>query len=127
MPIPLIIHQTSASKMLSPQARRFRRSFATLNPGWKMKLYDDRDARSIIEAHLPDFLAAYDAFAHPIQRADMFRIAVVYLYGGVYADLDVRCLKPLDGIVAANCVFPLESATTRCFTENVCRTPQNTR
>jgi mannosyltransferase OCH1-like enzyme len=112
MPIPRIIHQTSASKKLSASALRFQKSFALLNQGWELRHYDDDEARKIIEQQLPDFLAAYDSFAYAIQRADMFRVAVVYLFGGVYADLDVKCLSSLEPIVNAKCIFPLEASST---------------
>ena len=35
------------------------------------------------------YLSTYDDLT-PVQRADMWRYAVVYMYGGVYADNDVR-------------------------------------
>ena len=32
----------------------------------------------------------------PIQRADVFRYAVVFFFGGFYADIDVICLRPIE-------------------------------
>ena len=35
-----------------------------------------------------------------IQRADAFRYFVLFAYGGIYVDLDMEALKPLDEYVA---------------------------
>ena len=37
----------------------------------------------------------YDGYPNPIQRADASRLVYMYLFGGVYADLDVA---PCDGV-----------------------------
>ena len=34
----------------------------------------------------------YDGYPNPIQRADASRLVYMYLFGGVYADLDFECL-----------------------------------
>ena len=36
----------------------------------------------------------YDALETGVMRADMWRYTALYLYGGVYADLDIQCFKP---------------------------------
>jgi hypothetical protein len=41
-------------------------------------------------------MRAYDAYPNPVQRADISRLAVLFLHGGVYLDLDVRCERRLD-------------------------------
>ena len=55
-------------------------------------------------------LAAYDAYPNPVQRADVGRLAVLFLHGGVYLDLDVRCERALDapelGLLEKEIVLP---------------------
>ena len=36
-----------------------------------------------------------------IKRADVVRLAALYAYGGVYADIDVEALRPLDPLLVA--------------------------
>lgn len=36
-----------------------------------------------------------------IKRADVLRLAVLYAYGGVYADIDVEALRPMDPLLVA--------------------------
>lgn len=45
-------------------------------------------------SHCP-FLRTYFALPLPVQRADFWRYAAVWLYGGVYADTDVAAHLPL--------------------------------
>lgn len=72
-----------------PRIQRF-------HPSWTVRLYNTEDAVKIIEEHLPEYLAPYRTFKYDIQRADFFRIALVYLFGGFYMDLDMHCFKSLN-------------------------------
>jgi mannosyltransferase OCH1-like enzyme len=45
-------------------------------------------ARSFIATHYPWFLATFEGYTYPIQRADSIRYFVLYHYGGIYIDLD---------------------------------------
>lgn len=59
------------------------------------RLYDDAASRAVIAEVAPDHLDAYDAMPFPVMRADVFRYAIVYRDGGLYADIDMECLHPL--------------------------------
>lgn len=62
-------------------------------------------------------IAAYDACAEPVMRADLWRYAVVYLRGGIYADDDVEPRDALPALLAArDAVEP--RATAVLFIEN---------
>jgi hypothetical protein len=61
----------------------------------------DADNRALFEKHLPKYLPKYDSFTTSISKADFSRFAYLYVYGGVYADLDVECLRPLEFIFEA--------------------------
>ncbi|MBB5372747.1 tetratricopeptide repeat protein [Acidocella aromatica] len=94
--IPRVIYQFWDSAV-PPDIQRLMRSWQALNPGWEVRLFDDRQAREMLAQTLPPaVLAAYRRCAEPAQRADLFRLALLALHGGVYADADDRCLRPLD-------------------------------
>ena len=94
--IPRIIHQFWDS-VVPLDIQPLMQSWRALNPGWEVRLFDDRQARELLAQALPPaVLAAYQRCAEPAQRADLFRLALLALYGGVYADADDRCLRPLD-------------------------------
>lgn len=62
-----------------------------LNPNYKIKIiresYDK--INSLVETHFPDFYPIYKNYPKNIQRCDIFRYMLMYLFGGVYSDLDV--------------------------------------
>ena len=44
----------------------------------------------------PGLLDMYLAYTRPVQRADLARYCLLRRYGGVYADIDTRCLAALE-------------------------------
>jgi glycosyltransferase involved in cell wall biosynthesis len=107
MSIPKLIHQTDKSHDIRETYRRFREGLLSLHPDWEYKFYDDAACRKAVEQYLPAFLPIYDS-ASIIQKADIFRIVIVYGEGGFYLDMDIECLKPLDDLCEFRCVFAEE-------------------
>lgn len=86
----------------------------SLHKKWEIKIYNEDDAQNIITNWLPELLPIYNAYPHYIQRADLFRVVLVYLFGGVYMDMDMFCIKPLDQLLKFDLILPEErSITTR--------------
>ncbi len=75
------------------------------HPDWNIRLYNKDDAQDILNQDLPEYIEAYNAFYHNVQKADFLRLALVYLYGGFYMDLDMLSLKPLDELRKYNLVL----------------------
>lgn len=50
--------------------------------------------------HFPEFAGQYDRMSG-IKRADVARIAILHVLGGVYADIDVEAVRCLDGLLGA--------------------------
>lgn len=65
-------------------------------PHWEVIFMDDNDNRQLIETYFPDYLSTYDSFPYHIQRVDAVRYAWLYINGGLYKDMDLTILKPLD-------------------------------
>jgi hypothetical protein len=61
-------------------------------------VYNDEAARSIIDKHCPQLLPVYNSYSHVVQKGDLLRLLLVYLFGGFYMDFDVFCLKNLEGL-----------------------------
>jgi mannosyltransferase OCH1-like enzyme len=100
--LPKLIHHTWKHTHLHPLLRRCVDSFRKWNPGWKCEFWTDDACERLIADELPDFLETYQGYPAGILRADVFRLAVLYLRGGVYADLDMECLRPLDELIEAS-------------------------
>ena len=77
----------------------------SLHPFWEIKIYDEEDAINIIAENLPDLLPLYRNYSHLVQKADLLRVILVYLFGGFYLDMDMYCLKPLDELRRFNVVL----------------------
>ncbi|KAJ3237756.1 hypothetical protein HDU81_008995 [Chytriomyces hyalinus] len=70
-------------------------SWKSMNPDYEYRIWSDADNRNLIATHYPWFLEVFDSFEDPILQADASRVFYMHHYGGVYADLDFQCLKPL--------------------------------
>jgi len=77
------------------------RSFALQNPHASMEFYDDQQCHEFVQREFPWFYETYLAYSPGILRADIWRVLVLYRYGGVYADVDVECLRPLNELLEA--------------------------
>jgi mannosyltransferase OCH1-like enzyme len=88
MPIPRLIHQTWKTDQVPAHWQASHRAWKTL-PNFEYKLWTDVDNRAFIAQRFPWFLAQFDAYPQPIQRADAVRYFILFVYGGVYADLDL--------------------------------------
>jgi inositol phosphorylceramide mannosyltransferase catalytic subunit len=110
MSIPAIIHQTWKEGRIPPLYELYVDSWRKLHPGWNYCLWTDADNRRFIEEQFPGFLECYDGYRWPIQRADAVRYFLLYHCGGVYVDLDIECLRPIDNLLSsASCVIAAES------------------
>ncbi|KAK9370666.1 hypothetical protein V1509DRAFT_651463 [Lipomyces kononenkoae] len=73
-------------------------SWSKLNPEYQHVLVDDVTAQDFVESafiNVPQVVQLYNSFPNPVLKADLLRYLLLYLYGGVYADIDVYCRKPI--------------------------------
>ena len=111
--IPRIIHQTWKDKILPPEFKKYQTSWKSSHPDWEYRFYEDCDCRHLVIKHYPELLPVYDSYARHIQRIDMFRYLVVNHYGGLYADIDMQCFRPIDTLLKGqSCVFSIEAHLT---------------
>ena len=94
--MPRIIHQTWKTTELPQWALSQVDSWKRLNPTWEYRLWDDAAAEQLIRTDYPSLWPIWQLHLHAVQRADVFRYAVVHKFGGVYADIDVACVLPID-------------------------------
>lgn len=69
-------------------------------------LWTDASSREFIANNYPWFLTTFDEYTYPIQRADAIRYFVLHYHGGIYLDLDVGCLRPLDPLLVFPVILP---------------------
>jgi mannosyltransferase OCH1-like enzyme len=111
--IPRLLSQTWKSTRLPPAAARLRDTWIEKNPDFECRLFDDEASRAVIAEVVPEHVEAYDALPHAVMRADIFRYAVIYRDGGLYADVDMECLKPVSTLLARGaCLLAVEAHLT---------------
>lgn len=99
---------------LPAAAERFQESWRRNNPGLSYRFFDDAGCADVVAEAAPQFLADYLKFPHPVMRADFFRYAVIYRDGGVYADIDMECVRPIHPLLSiAPAVFSVEAHLSR--------------
>ena len=101
----MLLHQTVPSLNLSAREQAWRESWQGL--GFKLQTANDSECRADMErlsqqTGQPDYLHVYDALETSVQRADMWRYSALYLYGGVYADVDVVAKPQMVELLNAN-------------------------
>jgi alpha 1,6-mannosyltransferase len=93
---PYMFWTIERSSKLTRAEKTLRQKCERMNPNYQAREYDNEASRSFVEDKFPEFLSLYDGLDKPVMRADMWRYLILFHYGGVYFDLDVECLKPID-------------------------------
>ena len=107
--IPKIIHQVWRDAKVPVNFKRWIESWKINHPTYHYVLWTDKLMRKLVAERFPGYLKTYDAYNLTIERADAFRYFVLYEYGGIYADLDMESLKPLDKLLLSNdCILSQE-------------------
>jgi hypothetical protein len=101
--IPFILHQTWKSKDMPTGMKNATNSWKNLNSDYKHIFYDDNDVTNYVNNFDCDgfkfdknkLQTAFNKIKSGAGKADIFRYLVMYNTGGVYADADTVCLKPI--------------------------------
>ena len=101
--IPKVIHQTYKSMEKLPGIwKKTPESWQLNNPEWKYMFWSDDDCKKLVREYFPDFLSIFNSYEYPIQRADAIRPILMYVFGGIYADCDIACKRPIDDLFFGN-------------------------
>ena len=95
--IPHIIHQQWSSYQIPAAAVPYVKSVVDLHPDWQYWFWTDDDRECYMRSRHPELLDLFDNnYTEPSYRTSLVQYLLLYDYGGVYLDLDVQALKPLD-------------------------------
>jgi mannosyltransferase OCH1-like enzyme len=93
--IPKIMHHVwVGSSDLPPLYQNYLNECKKLHPDWEFKIWGDKEIAELglIYQDLYDKMRSYPG------KADILRYEVLYRFGGVYRDMDVKCFKPIDDL-----------------------------
>lgn len=91
--IPLKIFQTWNTKLLPIHMKQNCKLLQKQNPQFEYYLFDDEDCLEFIQEYFDD--AVVDAFTRLIPgayKADLWRYCVLYIHGGIYLDIKMKCV-----------------------------------
>lgn len=94
--IPKVLHLTCKSKTINnPRWQSCLDKFREFYTDYEIRIYDNEDIYSLIGTHYPDALEKVKQITVGAVLADIFRYLILYLEGGIYADMDCEPLRPI--------------------------------
>ena len=92
--IPLNLFLTWHTLDLPPNMKENVELLKRQNPEFNVRLFDQTMSREFIKEHFnADVVYAYDKLKPAAYKADLWRLCVLYIYGGIYLDIKYRCVN----------------------------------
>jgi len=115
--VPRIIHQMAGANTTSWPAswNVCRASWLSTfpSPEFTHRLWDDAELDAFMKQNFAAFYPTYTSLPQNINRIDMARYFILYLHGGVYADMDMLALRNFFPSLPAGKVSVAESPWKR--------------
>ena len=90
--IPLHVYLTWKTNDLPPRMKHNYTKLCNNNSEFEFHLYDDTQCRDFIQTHFPFALEAFDKLIPGAYKADLWRLCILYQYGGIYMDCKIECI-----------------------------------
>jgi len=101
--IPKQIFQTFETKEFSPRFQEIIDLWKKHNPQYKYIIHDAGDREAFIKRNFDKRVyEAYNLIIPGAYKADLWRYCILYVYGGVYIDIDTLCISSLDTFLTNN-------------------------
>ena len=92
--IPLNIYLTWSIKKLPKKMQENVDRMKTTNPEFNIHIFDCDERREFIKNNFPDdILSAYDILNPGAYKADLWRLCILYINGGIYVDIKQNCIN----------------------------------
>ncbi|SSD62218.1 related to Putative glycosyltransferase HOC1 [Saccharomycodes ludwigii] len=111
---PAFIWQTwpysDADERLDENLRAYERSWGDKNPGFVHEIINDDTATALVQYFynsIPEVVDTYNSLPSPMLKADFFKFLILFVRGGVFADMDSNPIQPVPNWIPEN-VFPRE-------------------
>ena len=92
MSIPLHVYLTWKTLDLPPLMNQNYIKLRKQNPEFKFHLFDDKLCRDFLQTYFPYAVEAFDKLIPGAYKADLWRLCVLYQFGGIYMDSKIECL-----------------------------------
>ena len=64
-----------------------------INYDYEIKIWNGKECYDLVKKYFPDKYETFVNFTYPIMRCDMARLVILYVYGGIYCDMDRISVK----------------------------------
>ena len=92
--IPLNIYLTWGTKQLPIKMQENIDRMIKVNPEFNIQLFDDCDCREFIKNYFSEnILTAFDTLKPGAYKADLWRLCILYINGGIYIDIKLNCIN----------------------------------
>ena len=91
--VPKIIHQTWKTDDIPSHYKPLVESWKNKYPDYKYNLWSDQKLEEYVKKHWSWYLPVWEKLVPFIKKVDTVRYMWMYDLGGMYADLDMECLK----------------------------------
>lgn len=109
--IPKIIHQIwlQGYDNLPSELKIYHTECQNINNNFVHIFWTDDKIKNLLKNNFSEeYLKLYEFYKVPAQKADFARYIILYMYGGIYLDMDMICKKNLE-IFLTNRIFFTES------------------
>jgi len=83
-------------------------SWSKIDPTLDVKVFDRREREELVEFD-PDVKKAYHLVSRNSAKADIWRLAYLYINGGFYSDIDQICKIPIHQFIPCNTEFVIST------------------
>jgi len=112
--IPQIIHQIWNDVEIPEAWKDFVLSWRRYHPQFRFYLWTASDIPRFLAERCPDLLPLHDRLSSPVERADLFRLVALRELGGIYVDLDMECLAPIESLLSGSNLFVAREPDAHC-------------
>lgn len=96
--VPKNIFQTHRSRDLVPNY--YINNLRKLNPDWDYHFYDNNRCINFLKKEFGQiFVDKFNSFKSGAHKSDLWRLCILYKYGGCYIDADMEMIIPLNHIL----------------------------
>ena len=118
MKIPKLIHQIwfQGEEQIPPNLLEYHKTWFQLNPDYTVLVWDQKKIENLVNEQETWIKETYFYYKKMIQKIDFAKYVILYTYGGIYMDMDVKCLQSLNKTPAiADSDLVLSEMTTYFF------------
>jgi len=105
--IPKIIHQIwfQGENNIPKTYPNYSHTWKKLNPLYEYMFWDQQSIETLIINYYPELYNKYKSYPEIIQKIDMAKYIILNHFGGIYVDLDLEALKPVDKLISSHSII----------------------